>query len=226
MASHLDLEEQEQIDQLKHFWNTWGMLISSILIAAFLGIGSWNGYQFWKSRQSLQATALFDAVESSALSGDQERLNQSFFDLQVKYPNTIQATQAGFVIAKSEIEKNHIPAASSALEWIAENSSDDGYKAIANLRLASLLIEQKSYENALKHLTNNFPAGFEGVVADRKGDLLNQQGKKQEAVEEYQRAYKIFGPNTEYQRLVEVKLNSLGVQNNIPSTSNVIGVVN
>ena len=25
MAKHLDLEEQEQIDALKHFWNTWGM---------------------------------------------------------------------------------------------------------------------------------------------------------------------------------------------------------
>src|SRR5256885_5645964 len=28
MANHFDLEEQEQIEQLKHFWNTWGTLIT------------------------------------------------------------------------------------------------------------------------------------------------------------------------------------------------------
>ena len=32
MANHLDLEEQEQLDQLKHFWNTWGTLISTAVI--------------------------------------------------------------------------------------------------------------------------------------------------------------------------------------------------
>jgi hypothetical protein len=33
MAKHLDLEEQEQLDQLKHFWNQYGNLITWVLIA-------------------------------------------------------------------------------------------------------------------------------------------------------------------------------------------------
>jgi predicted negative regulator of RcsB-dependent stress response len=37
------------------------------------------------------------------------------------------------------------------------------------------------------------------------------QGKKSEAVAEYRKAYKTFEERTEYRRLVEVKLNSLGV---------------
>ena len=32
MATHLDLEEQEQLDQLKHFWNQWGTPITSVLV--------------------------------------------------------------------------------------------------------------------------------------------------------------------------------------------------
>ena len=32
MATHLDLEEQEQLDQLKAFWNQYGNLISGVLI--------------------------------------------------------------------------------------------------------------------------------------------------------------------------------------------------
>jgi predicted negative regulator of RcsB-dependent stress response len=32
MATHLDLEEQEQLDQLKHFWNQYGNLITWVLV--------------------------------------------------------------------------------------------------------------------------------------------------------------------------------------------------
>jgi predicted negative regulator of RcsB-dependent stress response len=33
MASHLDLEEQEQLDDLKHFWSKYGPLLTWMLIA-------------------------------------------------------------------------------------------------------------------------------------------------------------------------------------------------
>jgi len=32
MANQLDLEEQEQLDQLKHFWSQYGNLITWLLI--------------------------------------------------------------------------------------------------------------------------------------------------------------------------------------------------
>jgi predicted negative regulator of RcsB-dependent stress response len=37
------------------------------------------------------------------------------------------------------------------------------------------------------------------------------QGDKAKAVTEYEKAYRLFEPRTEYRRLVEVKLNALGV---------------
>jgi len=36
MATNLDLEEQEQLDQLKHFWAQWGNAISTVLAALAL----------------------------------------------------------------------------------------------------------------------------------------------------------------------------------------------
>lgn len=32
-----DLQEQEQIDELKAFWRKWGTLITGVLVAAALG---------------------------------------------------------------------------------------------------------------------------------------------------------------------------------------------
>lgn len=212
MANQLDLEEQEQLDQLKHFWNTWGTLISSVLVVVFGALAVWNGYQFWQNRQATQASALFDAVEVAVQTGDQTRVEQAFGDIRGKYAGTVQAAQAGLLVAKLEMEKNQPDAAKAALEWTAKNTSDEGYRAIARLRLASVLLEQKAYDAALQTLSEKFPLEMHAVVADRKGDVLLLQGKNTEAAAEYSSAYAAFSDSVEYRRLVEVKLNALGIK--------------
>ncbi len=101
---------------------------------------------------------------------------------------------------------------------MAEKSADAGYQAVAKLRLAGLLMDAKDLDGALNQLGGAFPAGFEALVADRTGDILALQGHTAKAIEQYQKAYKAFEPRTEYRRLVEVKLNALGVdvQSNTP----------
>ena len=212
MANQLDLEEQEQLDQLKHFWNTWGTLISSVLVVVFGALAAWNGYQFWQNRQATQASALFDAVEVAVQTGDHTRVEQAFGDIRGKYAGTVQAAQAGLLVAKLEMEKNQPDAAKAALEWTAKNASDEGYRAIARLRLASVLLEQKAYDAALQTLSEKFPLEMHAVVADRKGDVLLLQGKNTEAAAEYSSAYAAISDSVEYRRLVEVKLNALGIK--------------
>lgn len=211
MANHLDLEEQEQLDQLKHFWNTWGTLISTVVILVAGAAAAWNGYQYWQNRQAAQAAALFDAVDVAAASADQARVEQAFSDLKSKYAGTTQAGQAGLVVAKAMQSAGNTKGAQDALEWVAAQSSDGGLKAIAQLRLSSLLMDQKNYDEALRQLSGDFPSEFSSVVADRKGDILLLQDKRQEAASEYTKAYKDFDGNVEYRRLVEIKLNALGV---------------
>ena len=212
MATHLDLEEQEQIDQLKHFWNAWGTPISAVLVVVFGAVAAWNGYQFWQSRQASRAAGLFDAVEVAVQTNDQARAEQAFGDIRDKYAGTVQAAQAGLLLAKVEMDKGNFDAAKNALAWTSKNASDDGYRAIARLRLASVLLEQKSYDEALKLLSEKFPSEMHAVVADRRGDVLELQGKNAEAAAEYSNAYAAFSDSVEYRRLVEVKLNALGVR--------------
>ncbi len=218
MANHLDLEEQEQIDQLKHFWNTWGTLISAVALAVALGLAGWNGYQFWQNRQAGQAAALLDAVDAAAAGGDMGRLEQAFADMRSKFGGTAQAGLAGLAVGKTASSAGNAALAKAALTWVAESAKDDGHKAIARLRLSALLMEEKSYDEALKQLSGPFAAEYAAVVADRKGDVLVLLGKKQEAVDEYSRAYQAFSESMEYRRLVEVKLNALGVKASSLST--------
>ncbi|RID99519.1 YfgM family protein [Simplicispira hankyongi] len=212
MANHLDLEEQEQLDQLKHFWASWGTLISGVLTAILLALAGWNGYQFWQTRQASQASALSDAIEAAAAQKDVKRLEQAFGDMRSQHGSTTQASQAALLVAKIEEESGKLDAAKEALVWLASNGSDEGYKSVARLRLASVLIAQGANEEALTQLKTGIAPEFAAVAADRKGDALKLLGKRDEAVAQYTLAYQTLEPATDYRRLVEVKLNALGVR--------------
>ncbi len=211
MANHLDLEEQEQLDQLKHFWAKWGNLITGVLTLILAAFAAWNGYQWWQANQAAQASAMFDNVQDAARTKDTAKLDRALSDMKDKFGGTTFAQQAALLAAKSYYDAGKTDAAKAALQWVAEKSSDEGYQALAKLRLAGLLAEAKAFDEALAQLAGNFPAGFEGLVADRKGDVLSLQGKKDAARDEYQKAYKALGERSEYRSLVEFKLNSLGV---------------
>ena len=211
MAKHLDLEEQEQLAELKHFWKQYGNLITWVLIAVFGTVAAWNGYQYWQSRQSSQASVMYDEVDKAVLSGDMARIERSLADMKDRFGNTVYAEQAGLLAAKAYFEKGNVDAAKASLKWVADKASDDGYKSIAKLRLAGMMMEAKAYDDALQALGGTFPKDFAPLASDRRGDILLLQGKKTEAKSEYEKAYRGLDERTDYRRLVEVKLNALGV---------------
>jgi predicted negative regulator of RcsB-dependent stress response len=211
MARHLDLEEQEQLDDLKHFWKQYGNLITWFLIAVCGTYAAWNGWQYWQRQQAVQASVLYDEVERAAAGGDTARVEQAFNDIREKFGRTTYAQQAGLLAGKVLQEKGKADAARSALQWVAEGSPDEAYQALARLRLAAVLVEEKKYDEALKQLASGIPAKFEPLAADRRGDIYNLQGKKDQAKAEYTKAWETMGQDTEYRRLVGVKLTALGV---------------
>jgi predicted negative regulator of RcsB-dependent stress response len=212
MARHLDLEEQEQLAELKHFWNQYGNLITWVLIAVFGSIAAYNGWQWWQRSQAAQAAVLFDEVERAAEAGDAVRVERAFGDIRERYGRTTFAQQAALVAAKVLADRNNVEGAKAALAWAAEKAGDEGYQASARLRLAGIHMEAKAYDEALKQLAAGMPKAFEPLAADRRGDIYTLQGKKAEAKAEYLKAWQLMeGERSEYRRLVEIKLNALGV---------------
>jgi predicted negative regulator of RcsB-dependent stress response len=211
MARHLDLEEQEQLDELKHFWNQWGNLITWLLIAVLGSFAAWNGWNYWQRTQAAKASALYDEVERAAAGGDTARLQQAVKDIEDKFGGTTYAPQAALLAAKLLAEKGQVDAAKTDLQWVANEAKDEGYQAVARLRLAGLQAEAKAYDDALKTLSASMPKEFEPLAADRRGDIYNLQGKRDQARTEYTKAWKGMTGEADYRALVEVKLTSLGV---------------
>lgn len=212
MAQHLDLEEQEQLAEIKHFWNKYGNYISAVLIVVFGSIAAYNGWHWWQKHQANQAAAMYDELERAAQERNMERVQRALADIQDRYPRTTQAQQGALVAAQAMQQAGQAEPAQKALAWVVDKASDKGYEATARLRLAALLMDAKSYDEALKQLGGSMPASFAPLAADRRGDIYKLQGKKTEAIAEYQKALAGLDEGTEYRRLVEVKLASLGVE--------------
>ena len=212
MANQLDLEEQEQLDELKHFWSKYGNLISTALIVVLVCVAGWNGYHYWQRSQAAQAAAMFDEMSRSVSGGSLEKTERTFNDMKDRYPGASYTHQAGLALAKLAADAGKPDVAKAALQWVADKAGDEGYAAIAQLRLANVYLDAKQYPEAIKALDAVKSDAFAPLVADRKGDLLLLQGQRDAAKDAYLAAYKKFDERSEYRRLVRVKLNALGVE--------------
>jgi predicted negative regulator of RcsB-dependent stress response len=210
MATHLDLQEQEQVDALKAFWQQYGNLITWALVAALLVYAGITGWQWWQREQATHAGAMFDEFERALNAGDLDKTARVFADLKERYPRTAYAQQAGMLAAKVQFDKGLGDDARASLAWVIEHAVASDYKSLGRLRLAALLLEAKQYDEALKQL-DAVPAGpYAALAADRRGDVLLAQGKKDDARAAYQQAFKSMDDKVEYRRLVDAKLTALG----------------
>lgn len=210
MATPLDLQEQEQLDQLKDFWKRYGNLITWALIAVLGSYAAWNAWNWWQREQSINAGAMFDELEKAVAAGDVAKAGGVFADMKNRFPSTTFTQQAALLAAKLQFEKQGPDAAAATLSWVADSAAQPEYRSAARLRLAGVLLEQKKYDDALKALDGAESKEFAALVADRRGDVLQAQGKSDEAKAAYLQAWKQMPATVDYRRLIEAKLAALG----------------
>jgi predicted negative regulator of RcsB-dependent stress response len=204
-----DLEEQEQIASLKAWWDKYGNATTWVLIAA---LGSYSGWTYWKYHQrneATQASALYEELQSAVEAKDNAKVLRAAGDMESKFGGTAYAPMAALVAAKSSFEANDLKSAKAQLQWAADHGADE-FKAVAKIRLAGVLLDEKAYDDALKALTGDVPAQFAGAVADRKGDILAAQNKLAEARTAYQAALAATDKKNPGRQLIQMKLEAIG----------------
>jgi predicted negative regulator of RcsB-dependent stress response len=210
MASNLDLQEQEQLDELKAFWNQYGNLITWGLTLVLAGFAAFNGWNWWQRDQGGKAGAMFDELDRAVQAGNAEQAGRVFGDMKERYARTTYTAQAGLLAAKVQADKGQADAAQASLSWVAEQARDEEYQALAHLRLAALLLDKKDFDGALKQVDAVKSPEFAALADDRRGDILLAQGKKEESIKAFQSAWKAMNEQLDYRRVVESKLTSLG----------------
>jgi predicted negative regulator of RcsB-dependent stress response len=207
----LDLEEQEQVAELKAWWKQHGNLIVATILAAALAFAGWQGWRWYQATQSSQAAAHFDSLARAAQAGDAKALRDAAGTLIESYPRTMYASMAALVAARFHFDRNDLKAAKAQLEWVIERSPSGDFKDIARLRLAAILLDEKAYDEALKLLDAKHAPAYDSQYAALRGDVLVARNQPAEARAAYQLALeKAAEDQGAFRESVRMRLEALG----------------
>jgi predicted negative regulator of RcsB-dependent stress response len=213
----LDLEEQEQVDQLKVFWQKYNSLIIGLLTSALFAYAAYTGYQWWLNTQATQASQLYETMIAAINKGDKNQTYLAADDLQKQYARTPYAAMSSLVAAKIASDAGDNSKALDYLQWTAKNAANEGYVALAKLRLATQLIErgaEKDFAEADTILNEKPITGFEALWKERRGDWYLAQKNIAQARTSYEASWAQWSQATEFpedvRRLLKVKLDAVG----------------
>jgi len=121
------------------------------------------------------------------------------------------------VAAKIAADANDGAKAQTYLKWAANKASDDAYRALAQLRLVGLLIDQGTdftMSEADQILKGKAVKGFEPLWIERRGDWFLAQKKTADARTQYLDAWKLLEKDKSFpedsKRLLKVKIDAVG----------------
>jgi len=205
-----DLEEQEQLDSIKAWWAKYGNLVTWLVIIALAAYAGWTGWNTYLGRQSAQASVLYEEQQKSLAAKDNAKVLRAASDIQDKFSGTAYAQMSALVAAKSAFDANDVETAKKQLQWVIDHGQGKEYKAIAAVRLAGVLLDAKAYDEALKVLAGDYPAQFAGAIADRRGDVLLAQGKRDDARAAFKLALEKTDAKDPGRQLIQIKLDAIG----------------
>ena len=216
MATY-DLEEQEQLDTLKAWWKQWGNVVTGLALAVSLSLAGWRGWDWWQQQRAVEASAVYSVLQKAVAQRDMQRVKGATGELLEKFGGTSYASMAALMAGRMALESGDAKTAKAQLSWAVDNAKDD-LRDLAKLRLSSVLLDEKAYDEALRQLGDPATAGFVPRFSDLKGDILFAQGKRAEARSAYQ-AVLDFGKKAApgevrlapaFREVVQQKLDALG----------------
>ena len=182
-----DLDEQEQLAELKVWWNRFGTPITALAMAAALASLGWVGWQSWQTRKSAEASGVYAQVEKAVTEQNPQKAREAAGRLLENYSSTIYADLGALQSAALQYQSGDLPNARAPLQWVAEKGNDPALREIARIRLSVVLTEEGKFEEALAQLKNP-PANQKSRFEDARGNVLAAQGKLAEARAAWQSA--------------------------------------
>ncbi|HEY0294585.1 MAG TPA: tetratricopeptide repeat protein [Bordetella sp.] len=209
------LEEQEKLDAIKAWWSRYGTLALSVATVVVLAAAGWSGWRAYNGYRASQAMGYFEALEDAArgVNGPggadaTKRITAAADTLRTDYAGTAFAARGVLIAAQALADQKDADGARRQLEWLVGRKDQPALQPVARLRLAGLLLDQKQYDQALAQLADP-PAAFAALYADRRGDILAAQGKRDDARAAWQSALSTMPAGDPLMQIVQLKLDAL-----------------
>lgn len=183
-----DLEEQEQISELRAWWAQNGKFVTALAVAAALAAVGWQGLRWYQNKQASEAGGLYFVAQQAAEQGDAQKAREAAGQIIEKHPGTAYAEMAALLSAGVQFSHGDGRNARAQLEWLADHGDDAAFRDIARLRLAAVLLDEGAHAEALARLEAAPVTTLKARFEDLRGDVLATSGKPAEARAAYQAA--------------------------------------
>lgn len=199
----ISAEEEETLEAIKRWWNESGKFIA-MGIAAIVVL--YFGWQLWGSSRTgvaAEASAIYDQLTGIAVVepgqqvavAERERALVLVERLKSEYSSSTYALYAAMFGARLAVEANDLAAARQQLEWLLANtrsgmfgSTDPTLVALAQLRLARVLLAQGQGEQALTVISGVEAGALAAEFDELRGDIYLGQGQADLALTAYEAA--------------------------------------
>jgi predicted negative regulator of RcsB-dependent stress response len=210
-----DLEEQEQISQIKAWWEQNGKLVTLVTVLAAIASVGWQGWNWHVSKDSGEASVVYAAIQKAAAEHKPQQAREAAGILIDKYSGSSYADLGALLAARSQVDAGDLKNARAELAWLADHSGDAVMRDLARLRLASVMFDEKAYDEALARLQGTPSEGLAARFADLRGDILLAQGKHDEGHTAYKAAVEaltaaIKPESVAFRDLIQAKLDASG----------------
>lgn len=207
----LDLQEQEQVDEFRLWWNQNGKLVIAAATLFVLAAAGVQGWRWWNGQQQQQAFALYEQSLQHASGNNAKGVKQTTGAIMDGYGSTGYASLAAWLAGRVNLEAGDRESALAQFQYALDHARDDASRDLARIRLAALRLDGGDAAGAVSLLSDKMMPAYAALAANLKGDALMALKRPAEARAAWQSAFEGMTDADPLKALIEIKMDSAGV---------------
>ncbi|MPW35057.1 YfgM family protein [Vibrio sp. B1Z05] len=196
--------EEQQVEAIKDWWRENG---KAVVLGVVIGLGGLFGWRYYQDSivtgqedAAAEYAETIQALNTKGLEASDDI--QAFINA---HSDREYAVLAALQLAQAQVAQADYKSALTQLEWAKANTKDEALTPVIALRAVRVKAELGELDAAIAELDTLKAAGWEGRIAELKGDLLLRNGDSEGAYTAYSAAQQA----TDASQTIQFKLDDL-----------------